>query len=850
MLVEKNKFRYKSLNKVIRLKAGTTLILPLPGETKELYMQQDAAEKERARQESKKRKLEEGGGGSDKKQKMDKKGRDAKSRPSGRSKGGESAAVAAAAAGVLAALDETPEEPVEEVMARASDDDTAEVCGARQIAITDRLPYNVTLPDTEPHLWDQYRDSTLLAKSFQEVGVQLKFMESQIISAALHPAWEKEERAAFGDKCSTASDAKAINACMNELFLRAINWAAVDAHWDLIEEEEAAIAAGGDDDVEAPAALVKKLSQPNDGLQVYVEGAKTKRHGKLYIGRHPKTGAPIWLVEPEDGSKGGVKASVFAGAANSANTNHFLRRIFMTPPPGSPSKREKENRQCLLDWLVAEGHADPLELSDMGGGLAMATVPSHIETKLAQAMTRTLQLIDRIPFAAVKSKKQELWVACSHRIVEAAEPRVLAMELKWFIEQLLSKILQAPWVANGKGAWEVSCDRVVALKDYYMVLMELEDEAINWRAVDSRWAIERAPRDEASGEGRSHKKRQKTGPRPEGPCPLPVPVPHAIGKLPEGWKVEVKSATVWRPEECFVMFRTPDGYYLQSIDDVLKYYQKHKMLQSFSESTRKGFVAAQQEAKATHAKHMHRLAKWLLPMPDYAVYLNDPREVEGADTSIGRESKMMERAARQAEAGKAANSPRSAGGTPASKEPGAGASAAPASSSASPHQLAVAVASGALTSSPKVIAGATDSSNSPHVAADAAGPAPGGGEVLVKGEGLIEAETTTQVVANSSTPPVAAETTPSVKSAQPALLAAAPGMVTVSDVVGADTAPPVASALCPNPVISVPAGGATEAEGEKEASQTEGMEQDREKGEEKRAEEEGAEKMEEEDTIL
>ena len=121
---------------------------------------------------------------------------------------------------------------------------------------------------------------------------------------------------------------------------------------------------------------------------------------------------------------------------------------------------------------------------------------------------------------------------------------------------------------------------------------------------------------------------------------------------------------------------------------------------------------------------------------------------------------------------------------------------------------------------------------------------------MVKGEGLIEAETTTQVVANSSTPPVAAETTPSVKSAQPALLAAAPGMVTVSDVVGADTAPPVASALCPNPVISVPAGGATEAEGEKEASQTEVMEQDREKGEEKRAVEEGAEKMEEEDTIL
>ena len=77
-------------------------------------------------------------------------------------------------------------------------------------------------------------------------------------------------------------------------------------------------------------------------------------------------------------------------------------------------------------------------------------------------------------------------------------------------------------------------------------------------------------------------------------------------------------------------------------------------------------------------------------------------------------------------------------------------------------------------------------------------------------------------------------------------------MVTLSDVVGAGTAPTVASeaTLCPNPVLSVSAGGATEVEGEKEASQTEVMEQDREKGEEKRAVEEGAEKMEEEDTIL
>ena len=64
------------------------------------------------------------------------------------------------------------------------------------------------------------------------------------------------------------------------------------------------------------------------------------------------------------------------------------------------------------------------------------------------------------------------------------------------------------------------------------------------------------------------------------------------------------------------MFKAPDGYYLHSIDDVLKYYQKHKMLQQFSESIRKGFVAAQQEAKSVHSKHMQKVAKFLFPMPE------------------------------------------------------------------------------------------------------------------------------------------------------------------------------------------------------------------------------------------
>ena len=49
------------------------------------------------------------------------------------------------------------------------------------------------------------------------------------------------------------------------------------------------------------------------------------------------------------------------------------------------------------------------------------------------------------------------------------------------------------------------------------------------------------------------------------------------------------------------MFRTPDGFYLNSIDHVLKYYQKQKMLPNFSESVRKGFVTAQQEVRLSSA---------------------------------------------------------------------------------------------------------------------------------------------------------------------------------------------------------------------------------------------------------
>jgi hypothetical protein len=286
-----------------------------------------------------------------------------------------------------------------------------------------------------------------------------------------------------------------------------------------------------------------------------------------------------------------LRASAFAQVtgASAKNSHNFLRRIFlvtrarigvgghvsgvsrvcvlccahtlcavsqMSAEASSPSKKEREGAKSLYDWLVEEGH---LSKHDGGKGslAAMATVPAHVDSKLAQAMTRLMQLVDRIPYAAVKNKKQDFWVAYSHRIVEAESPQRLTVELKWFSEQLVSKVVQAPWLANAKGAWEVSCDRVSALKDFYMVLMELEDDAINWKAVNSRWAATSAraqDRDAAASghEGRrakSHKKKQKKDLAvEEGPCPLPVPVPQAVARLPEGWKIEVKSATVWRPE--------------------------------------------------------------------------------------------------------------------------------------------------------------------------------------------------------------------------------------------------------------------------------------------------------------
>lgn len=107
-----------------------------------------------------------------------------------------------------------------------------------------------------------------------------------------------------------------------------------------------------------------------------------------------------------------------------------------------------------------------------------------------------------------------------------------------------------------------------------------------------------------------------------------------------------------------MVFKTPDGYHLHSIDDVLKYYQKHKMLQQFSESIRKGFVAAQQEAKTVHSKHMQKIAKFLFPMPEIpAKFLDDAK-----DTDISREMRIQERTARLAE--KVANSPKPVGVIP------------------------------------------------------------------------------------------------------------------------------------------------------------------------------------------
>jgi hypothetical protein len=646
LLVEKNKSRYKALNKVIRLKAGTVLLLPLPGETKESIAAEYSREKERLK---KKRKLEEPTNNADGAAPRDKKAKSAKG-----------AAVTSKGKATAEPVVEVPEESVEEIMSRATEVDTPQVCGFRQVCITDRLPFNVTRPETEPHKWDEYRDSTLNASSFAELGVQLIFMEGQILSGALRAAWEAEHRAGFAAKCALAKTAKEMHLCMQELFMEAIDWAAVDKHWDLIEDEEAAAAQGQAeaDENEAPAALAKTLAYTAEAVQVYVEDEKAvggKRHGRLYIGRHPKTGFPIWMVEVQalaGENNQQVKASAFVqqgtGEGGRKNKSHFLRRIFLADKEGSVAKTAAVSGSSLHDWLVDEGHMGKPEGAGKESLSAMRAVPPDVESKLAQAMTRMMQLIDRVPFAAVKNKKQDLWEAYGDKIIAASGPAQLAVELKWFVDQLISKMLAPWWVSSAKGSWEVSCDRVVALKDFYMVLMELEDDAINWKAVDARWVTEvaRAREQElegaAGGEKRTHKKKEKLEVS-EGVCPLPLPLPQAAARLPEGWKIEVKSCTVWRPEECYVVFRTPDGYCLHSIDHVLKYYQKQKMLPSFSESVRKGFVAAQQEAKAVHNKHMQRIAKFLLPMPDIPMKFLD----EAKDTNISRETRLLERSARQ-----------------------------------------------------------------------------------------------------------------------------------------------------------------------------------------------------------
>jgi hypothetical protein len=718
LLVEKNKSRYKALNKVIRLKAGTILLLPLPGETKESIAAEYSREKERLK---KKRKLEEPTNNPDGALPRDKKAKSAKG-------------AAATSKGKVTAepVVEVPEESVEEIMSRATEVDTPQVCGFRQVTITDRLPFNVTRPETEPHKWDEYRDSTLNASSFAELGVQLRFMEGQILSGALRAAWEAEHRAGFAAKCALAKTAKEIHLCMQELFMEAIDWAAVDKHWDLIEDEEAAAAQGQAeaDENEAPAALAKTLAYTAEAVQVYVEDEKAvggKRHGRLYIGRHPKTGFPIWMVEVQEGeSNQQVKASAFVqqgtGEGGRKNKSFFLRRIFLADKEGSVAKTAAVSGRCLHDWLVDEGHIGKPEGAGKESLSAMRAVPADVESKLAQAMTRMMQLIDRVPFAAVKNKKQDMWEAYGDKIIAASSPAQLAVELKWFVDQLVSKMLAPWWVSSAKGSWEVSCDRVVALKDFYMVLMELEDDAINWKAVDARWVTEvaRAREQElegaAGGERRTHKKREKLEVS-EGVCPLPLPLPQATARLPEGWKIEVKSCTVWRPEECYVVFRTPDGYCLHSIDHVLKYYQKQKMLPSFSESVRKGFVAAQQEAKAVHNKHMQRIAKFLLPMPDIPMKFLD----EAKDTNISRETRLLERSARQDKV----PSPK-ASVVPAPKPPTTAAAVttttttATSSSAAGSTQSAVSAAAGAGASAPEA---AAQTPAHPAAAAEMAGSA-------------------------------------------------------------------------------------------------------------------------------
>jgi hypothetical protein len=108
-------------------------------------------------------------------------------------------------------------------------------------------------------------------------------------------------------------------------------------------------------------------------------------------------------------------------------------------------------RKCLFDWLVDEGFANALkelEAPDVnssyysgGGGSKGGTATkgaspgvslsaSKPTTSVQDGQARILDLIDRLPFATVRCKKEKTWGAFQDRVYESKDARTLGMHLR------------------------------------------------------------------------------------------------------------------------------------------------------------------------------------------------------------------------------------------------------------------------------------------------------------------------------------------------------------------------------------------------------------------------------------
>uniref|UniRef100_A0A7S0I3D4 LysM domain-containing protein n=1 Tax=Hanusia phi TaxID=3032 RepID=A0A7S0I3D4_9CRYP len=571
LLVEKNKKTYKALTKTVRLKEGTMLQLPLPGEVKKV-----AADATESKKPVKKSKANEGNKSKSKNNQSD--------------------------------LAEEVEEAPEVILSRWSANDTPEQCGHRQVSLTDRIPFNI-VKDTDVAMWDSYREETLAAASFETLVSKLVFMQSQLLSPAFNLFWLENKSADWVSKCKQVKDATGFNECLQDLFLQGIDWESVNRHWDIDEEQEE------DFGNYAPAALVETLSSADCGMRIFCELNGERQHGKLYIGRHPKDGSPIWLVQVEKAPKGRTSTAFKLNGGEHLKATSFVQTCLNTKI-SQPLKKIfiDETAQTLHDWLVQRGHIDKPQLASSGAIALLADIMPDVSSKQGEAANRIHQILERVPLAAVKSKKEEVWKEFFERVGQAQDPKPLANSLKWMSEQLITKVLEAQWLQNSREDWEVRCERCETWKELNLLLLEFEDDGINWRAVEGRISMEKSKQASEGKEGKGQETRKASHKKKRELKDAILPYPFAVGaqqSLPDGWKVTVHTASLWRLEDCVVTLCTPDGLFLHSIEEVLKYYSITGRLAEFTESLRRTFVHALQEARGLHTKRFQRLAKYL-----------------------------------------------------------------------------------------------------------------------------------------------------------------------------------------------------------------------------------------------